>query len=244
MTNDDINKHLESLLAKGGKITDEAHIDDSKLSKNSFNATSMLERMAAVFTADFKNMDDYKYRIFGKAYLQHELTGVRTGRFYDSGVHTISGDEAVKISGVTQASWHKESALTEYVVDYKGFINDLKQLILAGYTISIIALKIMDFFNVGTNSITYRTASYAARRLYDIVFMLDSSDINNRFWRSMATIQLFIKSSDNPSQHIGYTSETDLRGMSITCARSPTFTRKNHQLMFDNINSMYGALYA
>lgn len=225
MTNDDINKHLESLLAKGGKITDEAHIDDSKLHKSSLNATSMLERMAAAFVTEFKNMDDYKYRIFGKAYLQHKLTGVRTGRFYTS--------------GVTQGTYAEN-----YVVDYTGFISELKKYILAGYTISIIALKIMDFFNVGTNTITYRAASYAARRLYDIVFMLDSSDINNRFWRSMATIQLFIKSRDNPSQHVGYTSETDLRGMSITCARSPTFTRKKHQLMFDNINSMYEAIYA
>lgn len=244
---------------------DEAHhIEEGmgKIAKSSMHAASLLERMAAKFTLNFKNMDDVKYRVFGNAYLEHQLAGVSTGRYYDSGVHILDGNEAVNMMrsktghdfalryGTTgHRNWSgrgsaKSSYLQSKAVDYIGFIAELKQLITAGYTISVIALKIMDFFNVGTNTITYSAASYIARRLHDLIYLLDGGDVNNRFWRSMAVVQLFIKSGENEHQHVGYASDTDLRGLATTCARHPTFTVANQAIMSNNIDNAYRSYYA
>lgn len=233
---------------------DEAHhLDDAhhlkegmvKIAKSSMHAASLLERMAAKFTLNFKNMDDVKYRVFGNAYLEHQLAGVSTGRYYDSGVHMIDGNEAVSMMRSARSGrWSTTSAAQQKAVDYIGFIAELKQLITAGYAISVIAIKVMDFFNVGTNTITYRSASYIARRLHDIIYLLDGGDVNNRFWRSMAVVQLFIKSGENEHQHVGYASETDLRGLATTCARHPTFTVANQAIMSNNIDNAYRSYYA
>lgn len=227
---------------------DEAHHLDEpmrKMAKSSARAASLLEEMAAKFTLNFKNMDDVKYRVFGKAYLKHQLSGVSTGRYYDSGVHMINGNEAVNMMRSARSGrWSTTSAAQQKAVDYIGFIAELKQLITAGYTISVIALKAMDFFNVGTNTITYRAASYIARRLHDLIYLVDGGDVNNRFWRSMAVVQLFIKSGENEYQHVGYASETDLRGLATTCARHPTFTVANQYDMFAAIHKSYEVSYA
>lgn len=248
MTNDEINKQLEQLFSKGANVLDEAHHNDaamSKISKHAGHATTMLERMAAQFTAQFKNMQDHKYRVFGDAYLQHSLAGVNTGRYYDTGKHVISGDEAINMMRATKSGrWSATSASQQKAIDYVGFIAELKQYILAGYAISVVALKVLDFFNVGTNTITYRAASFIARRLHDIIFMLDGGNVNNRFWRAMATVQTYIKNTENDNQHVGYTSETDLRGMATTLARYPTFTVDNQDAIFNSINNSYGVYYA
>lgn len=198
------------------------------MSKVMPSATALLEAMAKRYGVEDKNMNDIVYRILGVTYLHHTMRGVLTGQYY-------SLMQRGEVSG---------NLLTEDgdkpCVNYKGFISDVQAKIANGAALADTLIAIKSFFFVGT--IPRKELFLIARRFHDSVTLWRGVTVNS-FWRNMVEAQLHIKHSYNDEQHVGYASEEDLRGLSVSMSRQITVSTANADAIYGALWSLYREIH-